>query len=118
VSDEHRNASSMCNEYPIRRKPLFMAQIVVPLDLTQQEAARLCAFIMTLAKPNLEYGDLKELLHAGWVMWDGTKWIPCDGTNGTPDLIKRPTSVEMVKHTRADLEEMITDYQEKLRALV
>jgi hypothetical protein len=75
VSGKH-GASSMCNEYPIRRKPsLFMAQIVVPLDLTQQEAARLCSFIMTLAQPD-------------------------------------------DAHTRADLEEMISDYQEKLRALV
>ncbi len=33
----------------------FIAQIVIPVDLTQSEAARLSAFLKTLAKP--EEGD-------------------------------------------------------------
>lgn len=39
-----------CYEYPLR--PNFLAQAVLPRNLTSQEAARLCAFIMTLAQPD------------------------------------------------------------------
>jgi hypothetical protein len=39
-----------------------------------------------------EYGDLK-LIMSGWVMWDGFEWLACDGLNGTPDLIERPSKI-------------------------
>jgi cytochrome c1 len=44
-----------CYNYPIRREPEdFMAQTVLPSDLTAKEAKRLCAFIMSLAIPERE----------------------------------------------------------------
>jgi hypothetical protein len=38
-----------CYEYPLRAD--FMAQAVLPRNLTKKEAERICAFIMTLAQP-------------------------------------------------------------------
>ena len=35
--------------FPIR--PKYLAQIVVPRDMTKQEADRLCAFVMSVAAP-------------------------------------------------------------------
>jgi hypothetical protein len=45
----------LCYEYPLRRDHscTFMAQVVLPRDLTTNDAERLCAFIMTLAQPSL-----------------------------------------------------------------
>jgi hypothetical protein len=41
-----------CYEYPLR--PDFVAQAVLPRDLTPQEAARICAFIRSLAEETWE----------------------------------------------------------------
>lgn len=41
---------SICNDYPLR--PDYLAQVVVPRDMTELEAERLCAFIKTLARPD------------------------------------------------------------------
>jgi hypothetical protein len=49
-----------------------------------------------------QFGDLKQLF-SGWVMWDGSQWLPCDGTNGAPDLIHRPTCDEIIKNTLRSL---------------
>lgn len=51
LSQKFAASSMMCFEYPLRRHPMFMAQVVLPLDLTAQESERLCAFIKTLAQP-------------------------------------------------------------------
>lgn len=40
---------SIANDYPLR--PDYMAQIVVPRDMTEREAERLCEFIKSLAQP-------------------------------------------------------------------
>ncbi len=40
---------SLCYAYPMR--PDFLAQLVVPRDLSAAEAKRLCAFIETLVIP-------------------------------------------------------------------
>jgi hypothetical protein len=37
--------------YPFPIRPKFLAQIVIPRDLTKEEADRLCAFVMSLAAP-------------------------------------------------------------------
>ncbi len=42
-------AKKLTLSYPLRRD--FMAQIVVPIDLTVQEAERLKAFLLSLAIP-------------------------------------------------------------------
>ena len=39
----------ICLPFPIRRD--FIAQIIVPANMTQDEADRLCAFVMFLAQP-------------------------------------------------------------------
>lgn len=50
-----------CYEYPLRHWPnLWMAQVVLPLDLTKEEAERLCAFIMTLPQPLSSAAKVKE----------------------------------------------------------
>ncbi len=36
---------------PYPMAPDFMAQVVVPRDMTDHEARKLCAFVMTLATP-------------------------------------------------------------------
>lgn len=42
----------VCSELTLRLQPWpFVAQVVIPRDLTTQEAERLCAFIMTLVQP-------------------------------------------------------------------
>lgn len=41
---------SVCLPFPIR--PDFLAQIVIPRDLSQVEADRLCAFVKVLALPD------------------------------------------------------------------
>lgn len=46
---ELRPTTSICNSYPLR--PGYMAQVVVPRDMTQLEADRLCAFIRAMAQP-------------------------------------------------------------------
>lgn len=46
---QHPETPRHCYEYPLR--PDFMAQAVLPRNLTAQEAKRICAFIMTLAQP-------------------------------------------------------------------
>lgn len=46
--------ASLCYDYPLR--PDFLAQLVVPRDISRAEAKRLCAFIETLAIP-AESGD-------------------------------------------------------------
>ncbi len=50
-----------CADYPLRLEPFpFMAQVVIPRDLTTKEAERLCAFLMTLAMPEPQSsGDVK-----------------------------------------------------------
>ena len=55
-----KRGSSMCYEYPIRTNPMFMAQVVVPLDLTAAEARRLCAFIQATAMPELPDAALRS----------------------------------------------------------
>jgi hypothetical protein len=47
----------ICHQYPIRREPWFLAQVVLPRDLKSHEADRLCAFVMTLAQPDREVWD-------------------------------------------------------------
>jgi hypothetical protein len=42
--------TSLAMPFPLRAG--FLAQIVIPRDLTKEEAARLCAFINTLALPS------------------------------------------------------------------
>lgn len=39
-----------------------------------------------------KHGDLSLITEVGWVMWHETEgaWIPCNGQNGTPDLVPRP----------------------------
>lgn len=44
-----RPIAALCYEFPLRLP--FMAQIVVPRDLTSEEAERLCAFIRALTVP-------------------------------------------------------------------
>jgi hypothetical protein len=44
----------ICHEYPLRDR--FMAQAVLPKDLTAFEAAKLCAFVMTLVQPERPSG--------------------------------------------------------------
>lgn len=41
--------TALCMPFPIRSH--FMAQIVVPRDMTAAEAERLCVFVRTLAEP-------------------------------------------------------------------
>ena len=42
----------MCFDYPLR--PGFLAQVVLPRDMTSAEATRICAFIQTLAQTDRE----------------------------------------------------------------
>ena len=44
-----------CLEYPLRK--YFIAQVVVPRDITYLEALKLCAFIKTLVAPGSEQSD-------------------------------------------------------------
>jgi hypothetical protein len=44
----------ICHEFPLREK--FLAQAVLPRDLTAFEAAKLCAFVMTLVQPDMPSG--------------------------------------------------------------
>jgi hypothetical protein len=37
--------------YPFPLRAGYMAQVVLPRDMTKKEAERLCAFVMSLAKP-------------------------------------------------------------------
>lgn len=46
---DEQHGPRMCYDFPLR--PTFLAQAVLPRDMTSQEAARLCAFIMALAQP-------------------------------------------------------------------
>jgi hypothetical protein len=41
-----------------------------------------------------KHGDLSRIID-GWVMWhEGENaWLPCNGQNGTPDLIDRPSDL-------------------------
>jgi hypothetical protein len=41
--------NSFCAEYPLRDD--FTAQVVIPRDMTAQEAVRMYHFIMSLAQP-------------------------------------------------------------------
>lgn len=41
---------SICNDFPLR--PDYLAQIVVPRDMTEREAERLCEFIKSLVQPD------------------------------------------------------------------
>jgi hypothetical protein len=41
--------TAICYNFPLR--PGYLAQAVLPRDLTKEEAARLCAFLMSLAAP-------------------------------------------------------------------
>lgn len=43
--------TALCYDFPMR--PGRLAQVVLPRDLTKEEAARLCAFVMSLAVPAL-----------------------------------------------------------------
>lgn len=48
--DALRAKGSVCQSYFLNtRQPAFLCQVVVPIDLTDLEARRLCAFIETLA---------------------------------------------------------------------
>jgi len=42
-----RRAEALALPFPLR--PAFLAQVVVPRDMTKDEARRLCAFIASLA---------------------------------------------------------------------
>lgn len=44
--------TSLAMPFPLR--PTFLAQIVIPRDLTKAEAERMCSFIMTLAQAPLD----------------------------------------------------------------
>lgn len=46
----HATEASLCLPFPMR-DGRYMAQIVIPRDLTQAEADRLCAFVQTLVIP-------------------------------------------------------------------
>jgi|PlaIllAssembly_1097288.scaffolds.fasta_scaffold1856607_2 hypothetical protein len=41
--------TALCLPYPLR--PDFLAQVVVPRDMTIVEAERLCAFVLALVMP-------------------------------------------------------------------
>ena len=41
--------TTICHQFPLR--PEYLAQVVVPSDLTREEAERLCAFLQSLAMP-------------------------------------------------------------------
>ena len=40
----------LCMSYPLR--PDYVAQVVVPRDMTTEEAQRLCAFVQALVMPD------------------------------------------------------------------
>jgi hypothetical protein len=42
---------SICHQFPLR--PNYIAQVVVPTDLTREEADRLRAFLMSMAVPEV-----------------------------------------------------------------
>jgi hypothetical protein len=42
--------TSICNDFPLR--PGYLAQVVIPRDMTQAEAARLAEFIKSMALPD------------------------------------------------------------------
>jgi hypothetical protein len=42
-------SASLCHQFPLRAK--YTAQVVVPRDMTKQEADRLCAFVVSLIAP-------------------------------------------------------------------
>ncbi len=48
MSGETR-VGSLCFEYPLR--PDYLAQLVLPRDMTKSEADRLCALIRSLVQP-------------------------------------------------------------------
>lgn len=49
------STKSVCNDFPLRLD--YLAQVVVPRDMTAQEAERLCEFIRSLAQPTTQFGD-------------------------------------------------------------
>lgn len=47
MSEGLATATSLCLPFPLR--PGFLAQIVIPRDMTEAEANRLCEFVHSLA---------------------------------------------------------------------
>lgn len=43
-------SASLCLEYPLR--PDFSVQVVLPRDLTEKEAQRLCEFLKSIPLPS------------------------------------------------------------------
>jgi hypothetical protein len=52
----------LCNDYPMR--PDFLAQVVVPRDMTYREAKRLAAFIMALTEEPEPVDEFERAFHA------------------------------------------------------
>lgn len=46
---DYLRGSSIAHAYSLPRKPPFICQVVLPPNLTDLEARRICAFIKTLA---------------------------------------------------------------------
>ena len=42
-------SGSICHQFPLRAN--YLAQVVLPLNLSKAEADRLCAFVMSLSHP-------------------------------------------------------------------
>jgi hypothetical protein len=60
------NPQTICHSFPLRNSYVYLAQVVIPIDMTKEEADRLCDFIQSLAMPELK----KEI----WVgKWDEMK---------------------------------------------
>ena len=50
--------SALALQFPLRGGR-YVAQLVIPRDMTKDEADRLCAFVMSLAKPDDSAGGGK-----------------------------------------------------------
>lgn len=51
--------ASICHQFPLR--DFYVAQVVIPRNMTKDEADRLCAFVQSLAAPEklVEQGEIQ-----------------------------------------------------------
>jgi hypothetical protein len=82
--------------YPFPLRPGYLAQIVVPRDMSKAEADRLCAFVLSLATPQPETEASARRSRSGAnESTEPVRCKDCDIPNGCPEYCRcKPESPE------------------------
>jgi hypothetical protein len=67
---------TICHPIPLHDDTGYMAQLVLPRDLTQPECDRLCALLHALVGPQVHEDELPIMTDEEYAAWFALSYVP------------------------------------------